>query len=169
MSAYILPVGIALLFAYAASKGSNIYDAFVRGASQSLPTLKKVLPCMAAMLIAINVFRASGALDFLTKLASPVFEAVFIPKELAPLILLRPFSGSAALALLADTFSRCGVDSFIGLCASLLVGSTETIFYTVALYFGSAGISKPRYSVAVTLISGAVSIAASMALAYAVF
>ena len=106
MSAYILPVGIALLFAYAASKGSNVYDAFVRGASQSLPTLKKVLPCMAAMLIAINVFRASGALDFLTKLASPVFEAVFIPKELAPLILLRPFSGSAALALLADTFSR---------------------------------------------------------------
>lgn len=169
MSAYILPVGIALLFAYAASKGSNIYDAFVRGASQSLPTLKKVLPCMAAMLIAINVFRASGALDFLTKLASPVFEAVFIPKELAPLILLRPFSGSAALALLADTFSRCGVDSFIGLCASLLVGSTETIFYTVALYFGSAGISKPRYSVAVGLISGAVSIAASMALAYALF
>ena len=140
MSAYILPVGIALLFAYAASKGSNIYDAFVRGASQSLPTLKKVLPCMAAMLIAINVFRASGALDFLTKLASPVFEAVFIPKELAPLILLRPFSGSAALALLADTFSRYGVDSFIGLCASLLVGSTETIFYTVALYFGSVGI-----------------------------
>ena len=121
------------------------------------------------MLIAINVFRASGALDFLTKLASPVFEAVFIPKELAPLILLRPFSGSAALALLADTFSRCGVDSFIGLCASLLVGSTETIFYTVALYFGSAGISKPRYSVAVALISGAVSIAASMALAYALF
>ena len=169
MSAYILPVGIALLFAYAASKGSNVYDAFVRGASQSLPTLKKVLPCMAAMLIAINVFRASGALDFLTKLASPVFEAVFIPKELAPLILLRPFSGSAALALLADTFSRCGVDSFIGLCASLLVGSTETIFYTVALYFGSAGISKPRYSVAVALISEAVSIAASIALAYAVF
>ena len=169
MSAYILPVGIALLFAYAASKGSNIYDAFVRGASQSLPTLKKVLPCMAAMLIAINVFRASGALDFLTKLASPVFEAVFIPKELAPLILLRPFSGSAALALLADTFSRCGVDSFIGLCASLLVGSTETIFYTVALYFGSAGISKPRYSVSGALISGAVSIAASMALAYALF
>ena len=169
MSAYILPVGIALLFAYAASKGSNVYDAFVRGASQSLPTLKKVLPCMAAMLIAINVFRASGALDFLTKLASPVFEAVFIPKELAPLILLRPFSGSAALALLADTFSRYGVDSFIGLCASLLVGSTETIFYTVALYFGSAGISKPRYSVAVALISGVVSIAASMALAYALF
>lgn len=169
MSAYILPVGIALLFAYAASKGSNVYDAFVRGASQSLPTLKKVLPCMAAMLIAINVFRASGALDFLTKLASPVFEAVFIPKELAPLILLRPFSGSAALALLADTFSRCGVDSFIGLCASLLVGSTETIFYTVALYFGSAGISKPRYSVAVALISGVVSIAASIALAYALF
>lgn len=169
MSAYILPVGIALLFAYAASKGSNVYDAFVRGASQSLPTLKKVLPCMAAMLIAINVFRVSGALDFLTKLASPVFEAVFIPKELAPLILLRPFSGSAALALLADTFSRCGVDSFIGLCASLLVGSTETIFYTVALYFGSAGISKPRYSVAVALISGTVSIAASMALAYALF
>lgn len=169
MSAYILPVGIALLFAYAASKGSNVYDAFVRGASQSLPTLKKVLPCMAAMLIAINVFRVSGALDFLTKLASPVFEAVLIPKELAPLILLRPFSGSAALALLADTFSRCGVDSFIGLCASLLVGSTETIFYTVALYFGAAGISKPRYSVAVALISGAVSIAASMALAYALF
>ena len=169
MSAYILPVGIALLFAYAASKGSNVYDAFVRGASQSLPTLKKVLPCMAAMLIAINVFRASGALDFLTKLASPVFEAVFIPKELAPLILLRPFSGSAALALLADTFSRCGVDSFIGLCASLLVGSTETIFYTVALYFGSAGISKPRYSVAVALICGAVSLAASMAHAYALF
>ena len=165
MSAYILPVGIALLFAYAASKGSNIYDAFVRGASQSLPTLKKVLPCMAAMLIAINVFRASGALDFLTKLASPVFEAVFIPKELAPLILLRPFSGSAALALLADTFSRCGVDSFIGLCASLLVGSTETIFYTMSVYFMSVKISKTRWTLPGSMVATIVGLIASVVIA----
>ena len=105
-------------------------------------------------------------MDLLMGLLSPAFEAVGMPAELVPLVTLRPFSGSAALALLQDVFTNHGVDTFIGLSASVLVGSTETIFYTVALYFGSVKVLKPRYSVAVALISGVTGVAAAMMLAY---
>ena len=166
VSALFLPICIMLLIMWSFRKRCNVYEAFVTGAKDALPTLVQILPYMAAMLIAISVFRASGAMDLLMGLLSPAFEAVGMPAELVPLVTLRPFSGSAALALLQDVFTNHGVDTFIGLSASVLVGSTETIFYTVALYFGSVKVLKPRYSVAVALISGVTGVAAAMMLAY---
>ena len=166
VSALFLPICIMLLIMWSFRKRCNVYEAFVTGAKDALPTLVQILPYMAAMLIAISVFRASGAMDLLMGLLSPAFEAVGMPTELVPLVTLRPFSGSAALALLQDVFTNHGVDTFIGLSASVLVGSTETIFYTVALYFGSVKVLKPRYSVAVALISGVTGVAAAMMLAY---
>ncbi len=153
-SALILPALIFLLIIWALFKRVNVYDAFVRGAADSLPMLVQILPFMAAMLIALNIFRASGALNVLVQACAPALEAIGMPAELTPLFVLRPFSGSAALALLQDVFNNYGVDSMTGLIASVMVGSTETIFYTVALYYGSVKVLKTRHSVPVALISG---------------
>ena len=136
---YVIPILIAALLAYALIRRVNPYEAFIRGAADAVPTLLRVLPALAAML------------DALGNWLSPVFEKIGIPSELTPLILLRPFSGSASLALLGDTLTRYGADSFVGRAASVCVGSTETIFYTLALYCGSVGISKPRHALPAAL------------------
>ena len=139
---YVIPILVAALLAYALIRRVNPYEAFIRGAADAVPTLLRVLPALAAML---------GAIDALGNWLSPVFEKIGIPSELTPLILLRPFSGSASLALLGDTLTRYGADSFVGRAASVCVGSTETIFYTLALYCGSVGISKTRHALPAAL------------------
>ena len=149
---WLMPALIVILLVAALFKGAGVYDAFVKGASDGLPMLIKILPCMAAMLIAIKVVRASGALEAFTELISPVLQKTGFPPDLVPLLLLRPFSGSAAMSLLADVLNTKGPDSFEGVAASIMMGSTETIFYTVALYFGSVGVKKTRVAVPVALI-----------------
>ena len=164
---YVMPALILLLLGYALCKRVNVYDAFTRGAQEALPLLVQVLPFMAAMLIAMNLFRSSGALSVLISWIEPLLHRLGLPAELVPLLVLRPFSGSAALALLQDVFDNHAVDSFLGLAASLMLGSTETIFYTVALYFGSVGVRKTRATVAVALLSGIVGAAAAILFAQA--
>ena len=111
---YVIPILVAALLAYALIRRVNPYEAFIRGAADAVPTLLRVLPALAAMLGAITLLRGCGALDALGNWLSPVFEKIGIPSELTPLILLRPFSGSASLALLGDTLTRYGADSFVG-------------------------------------------------------
>ncbi len=164
---YIMPLMILLLLGYALYKRVNIYDAFTRGAQEALPLLVQVLPFMAAMMIAMNLFRSSGALSAFIRWIEPLLSKLGIPAELVPLLVLRPFSGSAAIALLQDVFTNHGVDSFAGLAASLMLGSTETIFYTVALYFGSIGVRKTRITIAVALLSGVVGAVAAFLFAQA--
>ena len=120
---YVIPILVAALLAYALIRRVNPYEAFIRGAADAVPTLLRVLPALAAMLGAITLLRGCGALDALGNWLSPVFEKIGIPSELTPLILLRPFSGSASLALLGDTLTRYGADSFIGRAASVCVGN----------------------------------------------
>ena len=103
---YVIPILVAALLAYALIRRVNPYEAFIRGAADAVPTLLRVLPALAAMLGAITLLRGCGALDALGNWLSPVFEKIGIPSELTPLILLRPFSGSASLALLGDTLTR---------------------------------------------------------------
>ena len=160
----VMLVLIAALFVYAHAKKINPYEAFAEGASEAVPTIIKVLPYLSAMLIAINLFRSSGAMDALSKLLALVLKRMGIPAELITLIVLRPFSGSASLALLQDTLLVHGADSFIGRAASTVVGSTETIFYTLALYCGSVGIKKSRYALPAALISGIIGVAAAILL-----
>ena len=164
---YIMPLMILLLLGYALYKRVNIYDAVTRGAQEALPLLVQVLPFMAAMMIAMNLFRSSGALSAFIRWIEPLLSKLGIPAELVPLLVLRPFSGSAAIALLQDVFTNHGVDSFAGLAASLMLGSTETIFYTVALYFGSVGVRKTRITIAVALLSGVVGAVAAFLFAQA--
>ena len=151
---YIVLIGIFILLLYAGIKGVDCFGAFIEGAREALPTLAKLLPNLAAMLAAIAVFRKSGAAELLSRACAPAFDALGIPSELSALIILRPFSGSGALAMLAEVLNKYGADSFIGLCASVCVGSTETIFYTLTVYCGAAGVKSARYALPAALISG---------------
>ena len=165
MSAAIIPLCATFVIIYALAKKVDVYSAFAAGAKDGLPVLVNILPYMAAMLMAINVFRESGALSAIITFLTKPLSAIGFPAELLPLALLRPFSGSASLALLSDVYAQYGPDSFLGRAASLMMGSSETIFYTVALYFGAIKVTKTRYCVPVALISGAVGILCSLLLA----
>lgn len=158
IGAILVPALIVLVVIHGLWKGVDVYQAFIDGAKRALPTVVKVIPYIAAITVAIGVFRESGSLDVLLAVVSPPFKALGIPAEILPLELLRPFSGSAALALLQDIFTNHGVDSFVGKTASVLMGSTETLFYTVALYFGSVGVTKTRHTISASLLSELVSV-----------
>lgn len=160
----IIPVLIAALIVCALVKKVNVYKAFVDGACEALPTLVSILPYLAAMLTAIEVLRSSGALGYLTGAISHVSERLGISSELVPLIVLRPFSGSASLALLKDILAANGADSLVGRQASVLVGSTETVFYTVSVYFGAVGVTKTRQAIPAALISGLAGVAVGLVL-----
>jgi len=165
---YILPALILALLIYAYSKGIDVYSAFTRGAGEALPMMYKIIPCMAAMTLALGLFRESGAMDAFVKLISPLLSFIGMPPELGPLFILRPFSGGAAMALLQDVYNACGTDSFEGIAASIMLGSTETIFYTISLYLGSIGITKPRHAVPAALIASLAGAVAALFLASAI-
>ena len=159
-----IPIGITALLIYALIKKVNIYKAFIEGAGRALPELISILPPLAAMLAAINILRESGAMDIISSLLTPLTERIGIDGEIVPLILMRPFSGSASLAMLRDLLVECGADSKTGRAAAVMVGSTETIFYTTAVYFGAAGVQKTRHAIPAALISGIVGTAAAILL-----
>lgn len=159
-----IPILLLFLILSSLFMGTGVYDSFIRGAKSALPLMLQILPYMAAMLCALNIFRDSGALFVIEKLLSPVMSFFGIPDELMTLIMLRPFSGSAAIALLGDVYKTVGVDSYQGFMASVMLGSTETVFYTVTLYFGSIGVKKTRHAVPAALISAVAGIAASVIL-----
>lgn len=158
----IIPLFIVFVVMYGSYRRVNVYDSFIVGAEDGFKTVYRILPYIIGMLFAINIFRASGALDILNDLLYPVFRFIGLPKELTPLALLRPFSGSASLSLLADIYKQYGADSMISRIASTMMGSTETIFYTVALYFGSVKIKKTRYTVPAALLSSLAGIIAAI-------
>lgn len=162
----ILPGLIASLLIYAYIKKADVYSAFISGALEALPMLYKTLPSMCAMMAALSLLRKSGAMEAFTGAVSPALQKAGMPGELVPLFLLRPFSGSAALAILRDIFDTCGADSFVGVAASVMLGSTETVFYTVSVYLGSAGVTKPRYCIAASLGAAIVGAASALVLSH---
>ena len=159
----LLPV--AFIFAVVAAgliKKVDVYTAFVEGARQGLKTVVKVLPYLVAMLMAIAVFRAGGILPLVETVFRPVLKAVGAPEEVGPLFFIRPFSGSAALSMLADIYARAGPDSFAGQVASVMIGSTETVFYTAAVYFAAARVERTRHTIPVALLASVVGLIASV-------
>ena len=132
---------IPLLLAGAAACGTgrrvNVYAALTRGAEDGLTVLLHVIPALVGLLTAVSMFRASGAMDALARLCAPVLNLLGIPAETVPLMLVRPVSGSGALAVASDLMASHGPDSYIGRVAAVMLGSTETTFYTIAVYFGS--------------------------------
>ena len=141
----------------------NIYDAFVKGAKEGITTVLNIFPTVAVLMIAIGIFRSSGFLDFLIKILEPVTGFLDIPAQAIPMAILRPLSGSGGLALLSDILKNCGADSKAGVLASIICGSTETTFYTIAVYFGAIGIRDARHTIKCALIADFVSIAVGIA------
>lgn len=151
ISDLILPGLLAFVGLYGAGKRVNVYAALTHGAEDGLTVLLHIIPSLVGLLTAVSMFRASGAMDLLTTLCAPLLRAVGIPPETAPLMLIRPISGSGALAVASDLMDAYGPDSFIGRVAAVMMGSTETTFYTIAVYFGSAGIVRTRHTVPAAL------------------
>ncbi|MBQ6430742.1 MAG: spore maturation protein [Oscillospiraceae bacterium] len=137
----------------ALAKKQDIYAALTDGGLEGLKLLVSIAPSLVMLLTAVHMLRASGAIALLTQWLSPVSGFFGIPAETLPLLLLRPFSGSAALAVGAELMGVYGADSLIGRTAAIMLGSTETTFYTISVYFGAAGIRRTRYAVPAALIA----------------
>ncbi len=151
-----IPLIIAAFVAYAAKKKVPVYESFVAGAKGGFEIAVKIIPYLVAMLVAIGIFRASGAMELLVKGLSPIAHLIGMPPEVLPLALLRPLSGSGSLGLMADIMKKYGPDSFIGILASTMYGSSETTFYVLAVYFGAVNIYRTRHAVAAGLVADAV-------------
>ena len=162
LSSWALPATLAAILVAGAMRRVPVYDAFIEGAREGFETSVNLIPQLIAMLVAVSVFRASGALALLNHALRPALRLLHFPPELVPLALLRPISGSGSLAIVTDLFKHAGPDSFLGRAASVMQGSTDTTLYVLTVYFGSAGVRHPRYSVKVGLLSDFVSVVASL-------
>lgn len=150
---YVIPIALLLIIGFGLIKRQPVFDLFLQGARQGIASVFKIIPSIIALVCAVSMLRASGLLDALISLVSPVLEPLGFPPQLLPLSILRPVSGSGALAVLDDIYNNYGADSFIGTAASVMMGSTETTFYAIAVYYGSVGISKTRHTVPAALIA----------------
>ena len=153
MTDYLVPFILFLSSALALRKQENTYDIMLHGSAEGLKLLLSITPSLILLLTAVSMLRASGAADLLSRMLSPVFSLVGIPPETALLVLIRPISGSAALAVGTQLMTEYGVDSLIGRTAAVMLGSTETTFYTISVYFGAAGIKKTRYTIPAALFA----------------
>ena len=150
---YIVPLLVLTICCIALRRQENAYDLLLEGGADGLRLLVSIVPSLVLLLTAVTMLRQSGAVELLSDLLSPVFQFFGIPPETAILVLIRPISGSAALAVGTELMATYGVDSQIGRTAAVMLGSTETTFYTVSVYFGAAGIKKTRYTVPAALIA----------------
>jgi spore maturation protein B len=164
LSTYILPFFIFYVVAYGLWKGRNVYQAFVEGAKGGFHTALGILPTLVGLLAAVGVLRASGFLDLISGLLKTLLKGTGFPAELLPLVIVRLFSNSAATGLALDLFKAHGPDSTQGLLASLFLSSTETVFYTMSIYFMSVKIKKTRYTLPGALLATLAGIVASVVL-----
>ncbi|MDR3310550.1 MAG: spore maturation protein [Oscillospiraceae bacterium] len=149
----IVPFVMLIAGLGALRRREDVFSALAEGGADGVRVLAKILPPLVALLTAVYMLRASGAMDALTRLAAPVLKLLGIPAETAPLILIRPLSGSGALAVGSELIAEHGADSLIGRTAAVMLGSTETTFYTIAVYFGASGIRKTRYAIPAALLA----------------
>ena len=153
MTDYIVPILLLIASLFALRKQENSYDLLLSGAADGLKLLITLVPTLVLLMTAVSMLRASGAMEAISAFLAPAFRFVGIPPETAMLVLIRPISGSAALAVGADLMAEYGVDSLIGRTAAVMLGSTETTFYTISVYFGGAGIKKTRYTLIAALFA----------------
>ena len=156
--ALVIPAFLIFIVVYSAIKKIKPYDAFTEGVAKTLPLIKTIFPYLTAILIMAELFEKSGLTNLLTGFLSPVAEFSGVPKELTPLILLKPFSGSGSLAVLAEIYSKYGADGYIARCASVIFGSSETIFYISAVYFSKVKEKRLIKPIIISLISTFISI-----------
>ncbi|MGM9925964.1 MAG: spore maturation protein [Bacillus sp. (in: firmicutes)] len=167
LSVWILPVLIGGILVYGMMKKVPTYESFVEGGKEGITISFSIIPYLVGMLVAIAVFRASGAMDAFVAFIKPVFSLLGVPSEIVPLAIIRPISGNAALGMTSDLMAAHGADSFIGRLASTIQGSTDTTFYVLTVYFGAVGIRKMGDALKVGLLADLVGlIAAIMVVVY---
>lgn len=153
ISSAAIPIIMILIITYGLIEKNKVYDTFVDGAREGIEVVIKIFPTLIGIFVAIGALRSSGILDLIISFISPITNIFKIPSEIMPLALIRPISGSASTAVATDIMTTFGVDSKIGLIASTIMGSTETTFYTIAIYTSCVGIKKIRFVLAAALIA----------------
>ncbi|MBS4534839.1 spore maturation protein [Clostridium sp. D2Q-14] len=169
ISKYAIPFILLAIPTYGVFKKVKVYESFTEGAKDGFTTAIKIIPFLVAMLVSIGIFRASGAMEILTSVLSPITNKIGMPGETVPMALMRPLSGGGASGVMNSLFEAHGPDSFIGRLASIMMGSTETTFYVLAVYFGAVSIKKTRHALPAGLISDAVGIVVAVIVANIMF
>jgi spore maturation protein B len=162
ISILAIPFFLSFFPLYASLRRVKVYEEFVEGAKEGFQVAVRIIPFLVAILTAIGMFRGAGGIDLLTKLLKPALDFVRFPSELLPLVLMRPLSGSGSIALLGDLVKHYGPDSIFSLMGATVLGSTETTFYVIAVYFGSVAIRRTRHAVASGLIADLAGVIASI-------
>ncbi|BAU29059.1 spore maturation protein B [Aneurinibacillus soli] len=169
LSIWAIPALLSYVLVYALYKRVPVYDTFVSGAKGGFGTAIRLMPHLVGMMVAITVFRESGALDLLTKALRPALDAVGFPAEVLPLSLLRPVTGTGSLAITTDLIARYGPDSYIGRLASTIQGSTDTTLYVLTVYFGAVAVTRTKYALKVGLLSDLIGVIASVCIVSLIF
>jgi spore maturation protein B len=151
IGSYVIPLVIVIIIFTGLLKGENVFDLFMSGAKDGITTAFNILPALVGLMTAIAMFKASGALDLIVNALAPLGKLLHFPSEVVPLALMRPISGSGSLSIFEHIMKTYGADSFIGRVASVMQGSTETTFYTIAIYYGSVNIKKTRHTIPAAL------------------
>lgn len=162
LSNYIIPFVIFYVVGLGILMKIPIFDTFIKGAKEGFQVVIDILPTLVGLMMAVGILRASGALDFLSNCIRPLMSMLNFPSELVPLVTVKMFSSSASTGLLLDVFKEYGTDSYLGRLASVLMSCSETIFYTMSVYFMTAGVKKSRYTLAGALIATLAGIVASV-------
>lgn len=165
LSNAIIPILLFYIIALGLSKKQNIYDDFIQGAADGFKTVLNIMPTLIGLMVAVGVLRASGFLDFLSNLTAGFMSRLHFPSELVPITIVKMFSSSAATGLLVDLYKEFGPDSTLGTMASIMMSSTETIFYTMSVYFMAAKVQKSRYTLAGALFATLAGTVASVIIA----
>jgi len=169
VSAWIIPLLLAGIPLVAVLRGVKVYPAFLEGAKGGFETAVRIVPSLVAILVALGMLRASGALDALAAALAPLTSALGLPASVVPLVLVRPLSGGGALGVVGDVLRAEGPDSYAGRLASVMAGSTETTFYVLAVYFGAAGVTRYRHALPAALLADLAGFAAAIVVVRLVF
>lgn len=164
LSAAAVPTVILIIITYGIIEKNKVYDTFLEGAKEGLEVVIKIFPTLIGIFLAVGALRASGIIELIIKIIEPVINMLRIPAQIMPLAMLRPISGSASMAIATDIMSKYGVDNMIGLIASTIMGSTETTFYTIALYTSAVGIKKIRFVLIAALTADIIGMLTSVAI-----
>ena len=142
----LIPIVVVIILVYGMIKGKKVYEWFLDGVKDGLGVCIRIFPCLLAMIVAVQIFKNSNLLYLVNKAISPFSNFIGLPEEVVPLVLIKPISGSGAIGMFTEIVKTYGADTFIGLVASVIMGTTETIFYTISVYFGAANIKKIRHT-----------------------
>ncbi|SHH99534.1 spore maturation protein [Clostridium grantii] len=165
----IIPILIVFIVIYGGIKKVKVYECFVEGAKEGLTLCFNIYPYLLAMLVAVGIFRSSGALDYLIYLAKPLVDFIGLPPEILPLVMIKPLSGSGAQGVFVSILKEYGADTYIGILASVIIGTTETIFYTLTVYFGAVNIKKIRHTLWAALLADLTAIIAAITIVNIMF